>query len=74
MYSLLDTCQSELDLSDYLDYVECGFKDEYDVKILAFLIILRVVSLFPASLATKIEKFVDGFKTVLTHRVKVRTK
>jgi cullin-associated NEDD8-dissociated protein 1 len=70
LYSLLDTCQAELDLSEFLDHVENGFKDEYDVKILAFLIILRIVSTFPAALATKIEKFVDGFKTVLTHRVK----
>ena len=69
--SLLDTCQPELDFEEYLESIEVGFKDDYDVKICAFLILLRIAQTAPNAIGSRIERLHDTFKTVLTHRVKV---
>jgi len=68
--SLLDTCQPELDFEEYLESIEVGFKDDYDVKICAFLILLRIAQTAPNAIGSRIERLHDTFKTVLTHRVK----
>ena len=67
----MDTCQSELDFEEYLESIEVGFKDDYDVKICAFLILLRIAQTAPNAIGSRIERLHDTFKTVLTHRVKV---
>lgn len=68
--SLLDTCHSELDFEEYLESIETGFKDDYDVKICAYLILLRIAQTAPNAIGSRIERFFDTFKSVLTHRVK----
>lgn len=67
----MDTCQPELDFEEYLESIEVGFKDDYDVKICAFLILLRIAQTAPNAIGSRIERLHDTFKTVLTHRVKV---
>ena len=72
LLSLLGTCQAQLDLNEFLDHIESGFRDDYDVKFLAFQILMRVIQQSPQTLATKMEKFIEHFKAVLNARVKVR--
>lgn len=36
MYTLLDTCIQQLDVFEFLTYVENGLKDSYDIKVLAY--------------------------------------
>ena len=55
-----------------MDHIESGFRDDYDVKFLAFQILMRVIQQSPQTLATKMEKFIEHFKAVLNARVKVR--
>ena len=33
MYTLLDTCLDKLDIFQFLNYVEEGLKDHYDIKV-----------------------------------------
>lgn len=71
MYSLLDSCHKELDLATLLDNVENSYEDDYDVKLLAYLILLRVIHQSPASLSTRVVKFCEHSKKILNLRVKV---
>ena len=50
LLSLLDTCQEALDFDEFLQNIEPGFEDVYDVQILAFLILHRVAVTSPRAL------------------------
>lgn len=71
MYSLLDSCHNEIDVDILLDNVENGYNDDYDVKLLTYLILLRVIQQSPSSISSRIVKFCEHTKKILNLRVKV---
>lgn len=49
MYTLLDTCQAQLDIFEFLSHVEGGLKDHYDIKMLTYLMLVRLAALCPSA-------------------------
>lgn len=47
MYTLLDTCLDKLDIFEFLNYLEGGLKDHYDIKMLTYLMAARLAQLSP---------------------------
>lgn len=47
MYTLLDTCLDKLDIFEFLNYLEGGLKDHYDIKMLTYLMAARLAQLCP---------------------------
>lgn len=47
MYTLLDTCLDQLDIFTFLNYLEQGLKDHYDIKMLSYLMLIRLAQLTP---------------------------
>jgi len=43
MYTLLDSCLDRLDVFEFLNHVELGLKDHYDIKMLTYLMVARLV-------------------------------
>lgn len=49
MYTLLDSCMDRLDVFAFLDHVQNGLKDHYDIKMLTYLMVARLSQLCPSA-------------------------
>lgn len=47
MYTLLDSCLDRIDIFDFLRHVEDGLHDHYDIKMLTYLMLVRLAHLSP---------------------------
>lgn len=66
MYTLLDSCLDRLDVFEFLNHVENGLKDHYDIKMLTYLMVARLAQLCPtAVLQSKYRQFFLFKKTFL---------
>uniref|UniRef100_A0A7N6ACR5 TATA-binding protein interacting (TIP20) domain-containing protein n=1 Tax=Anabas testudineus TaxID=64144 RepID=A0A7N6ACR5_ANATE len=70
MYTLLDSCLEGLDVLQFLDHVEEGLKDHYDIRMLTFLMLARLVSLCPAAVVQRLDRLVEPLKATCTTKVK----
>uniref|UniRef100_M4AY56 TATA-binding protein interacting (TIP20) domain-containing protein n=1 Tax=Xiphophorus maculatus TaxID=8083 RepID=M4AY56_XIPMA len=70
MYTLLDSCLEGLDVLQFLDHVEEGLKDHYDIRMLTFLMLARLVSLCPAGVLQRLDRLVEPLKATCTTKVK----
>ena len=50
MYTLLDSCLDRLDIFEFLNHVEDGLKDHYDIKMLTYLMLIRLAHLCPSAM------------------------
>lgn len=64
MYTLLDTCQSQLDIFEFLTHVENGLKDHYDIKMLTYLMLNRLASLCPSAVLQRIDRLIYPIEDV----------
>uniref|UniRef100_A0A4W6DNL3 TATA-binding protein interacting (TIP20) domain-containing protein n=1 Tax=Lates calcarifer TaxID=8187 RepID=A0A4W6DNL3_LATCA len=69
MYTLLDSCLEGLDVLQFLDHVEEGLKDHYDIRMLTFLMLARLVSLCPAAVLQRLDRLVEPLKATCTTKV-----
>uniref|UniRef100_A0A3B4AR37 TATA-binding protein interacting (TIP20) domain-containing protein n=1 Tax=Periophthalmus magnuspinnatus TaxID=409849 RepID=A0A3B4AR37_9GOBI len=70
MYTLLDSCLEGLDVLQFLDHVEEGLKDHYDIRMLTFLMLARLASLCPAGVLQRLDRLVEPLKATCTTKVK----
>lgn len=49
MYTLLDTCLDRLDIFVFLQHLQQGLYDHYDIKMLAYLMVARLAQLVPSA-------------------------
>ncbi|XP_017287004.1 cullin-associated NEDD8-dissociated protein 2 [Kryptolebias marmoratus] len=70
MYTLLDSCLEGMDVLQFLDHVEEGLKDHYDIRMLTFLMLARLVSLCPAAVLQRLDRLVEPLKATCTTKVK----
>ncbi|XP_061583018.1 cullin-associated NEDD8-dissociated protein 2 [Cololabis saira] len=70
MYTLLDGCLEGLDVLQFLDHVEEGLKDHYDIRMLTFLMLARLVSLCPAAVLQRLDRLIEPLKATCTTKVK----
>ncbi|XP_078139725.1 cullin-associated NEDD8-dissociated protein 2 [Centroberyx gerrardi] len=70
MYTLLDSCLDGLDVLLFLDHVEEGLKDHYDIRMLTFLMLARLASLCPGAVLQRLDRLVEPLKATCTTKVK----
>ncbi|KAM9361665.1 cullin-associated NEDD8-dissociated protein 2 [Symphorus nematophorus] len=70
MYTLLDSCLEGLDVLQFLDHVEEGLKDHYDIRMLTFLMLARLASLCPAGVLQRLDRLIEPLKATCTTKVK----
>ncbi|XP_005997881.1 cullin-associated NEDD8-dissociated protein 1 [Latimeria chalumnae] len=70
MYTLLDSCLDRLDIFEYLNHVEDGLKDHYDIRMLTFIMLARLSTLCPSALLQKLDKLVEPLKATCATKVK----
>lgn len=70
MYTLLDSSLEGLDVLQFLDHVEEGLKDHYDIRMLTFLMLTRLAALCPSTVLQRIDQLVEPLKATCTAKVK----
>lgn len=70
MYTLLDNCQSHLDILEFLTYVEKGLRDHYDIKMLTYLMLIKLSSLCPSAVLQRMERLLIPIEDVCRSKPK----
>ena len=70
MYTLLDSCLDRIDIFQFLDKVEEGLKDHYDIKMLIYLMLVRLCVLCPSAVLTRMDRLIEPLKATCNHKVK----
>jgi len=70
MYTLLDSCLDQLDVFEFLNHVELGLKDHYDIKMLTYLMVARLATLCPTAVLQRLDRLVEPLRSTCTTKVK----
>ncbi|XP_076457085.1 cullin-associated NEDD8-dissociated protein 1-like [Babylonia areolata] len=73
MYTLLDSCLDRLDIFDFLQHVEDGLKDHYDIKMLTYLMLVRLSNLCPSAVLQRLDRLVEPLRATCTTKVKAHS-
>ena len=61
MYTLLETCLERIDVYVFLEHVEEGLKDHYDIKMLTYLMLARLARLCPQAVLQRYDQILNVF-------------
>ncbi|XP_068108853.1 cullin-associated NEDD8-dissociated protein 1-like [Hyperolius riggenbachi] len=70
MYTLLESCLDQLDIYEYLNHVEDGLKDHYDIRMLTFIILTRLSTLCPTAVLQRLDQLIEPLRATCTTKVK----
>ncbi|KAG1706621.1 Cullin-associated NEDD8-dissociated protein 1 [Nymphon striatum] len=70
MYTLLDSCLERIDIFEFLNHVENGLKDHYDIKMLTYLMLVRLAHLCPSAVLQRLERLIEPLRITCTAKVK----
>ncbi|CAO1614254.1 unnamed protein product [Sympodiomycopsis kandeliae] len=70
MYTLLDTCLAQLNLAEYLGRVTAGLRDDDQVKLLCYLILVRLSDLAPLQTSQALEEISSPINESLKIKLK----
>ncbi|KAF7693162.1 hypothetical protein HF521_008478 [Silurus meridionalis] len=70
MYTLLDNCLECLDIFEFLNHVEEGLRDHYDIRMLTFIMLARLASLCPSAVVQRLDRLVEPLRATCTTKVK----
>ncbi|KAL3107838.1 hypothetical protein niasHT_017070 [Heterodera trifolii] len=70
MYTLADQSLDRVNINEYLTYVENGLKDQHDIKLLTYLMLVRLVHKCPIQMAQRLDAFCEHIKPQLLLRPK----
>jgi len=73
MYTLLDTCLERLDIFEFLTHVEDGLKDHYDIRMLTYLMLIRLAALCPTQTLQRLDRLVEQLKQTCVQKVKANS-
>ncbi|XP_071804723.1 cullin-associated NEDD8-dissociated protein 1-like [Asterias amurensis] len=73
MYTLLDSCLDRLDIFEFLNHLEDGLKDHYDVKMLTYLMLVRLATLCPPAVLQRLDRLIEPLRNTCTTKVKANS-
>ncbi|XP_022103590.1 cullin-associated NEDD8-dissociated protein 1-like [Acanthaster planci] len=73
MYTLLDSCLDRLDIFEFLNHLEDGLKDHYDVKMLTYLMLVRLSTLCPPAILQRLDRLIEPLRNTCTTKVKANS-
>ncbi|XP_018320590.1 cullin-associated NEDD8-dissociated protein 1 isoform X2 [Agrilus planipennis] len=73
MYTLLDSCLDRIDIFEFLNHVEGGLKDHYDIKMLTYLMVTRLSQICPGAVLQRLERLIEPLKVTCTMKVKANS-
>ncbi|XP_077989699.1 cullin-associated NEDD8-dissociated protein 1-like isoform X1 [Glandiceps talaboti] len=73
MYTLLDACLDRIDIFEFLNHVEDGLKDHYDIKMLTYLMLARLSFLSPSAILQRLDRLIEPLRATCTTKVKANS-
>ncbi|KAF2884604.1 hypothetical protein ILUMI_21568 [Ignelater luminosus] len=73
MYTLLDSCLDRIDIFEFLNHVEGGLKDHYDIKMLTYLMAARLAQICPGAVLQRLDRLVEPLRVTCTMKVKANS-
>ncbi|XP_022915623.1 cullin-associated NEDD8-dissociated protein 1 [Onthophagus taurus] len=73
MYTLLDSCLDRIDIFEFLNHVEGGLKDHYDIKMLTYLMAARLSQICPGAVLQRLDRLVEPLRMTCTMKVKANS-
>ncbi|XP_035780587.1 cullin-associated NEDD8-dissociated protein 1-like [Anopheles albimanus] len=73
MYTLLEQGLDRVDIMQFLEHVQAGLRDHYDIKMLTYLMTARLAALCPNAVLQKLDQFVDPLRATCTLKVKANS-
>ncbi|XP_060536972.1 cullin-associated NEDD8-dissociated protein 1 isoform X2 [Cylas formicarius] len=73
MYTLLDSCLDKIDIFNFINHVESGLKDHYDIKMLTYLMVARLAQICPGFVLQRLDRLIEPLRTTLTLKVKANS-
>ncbi|KAK9718909.1 TATA-binding protein interacting (TIP20) [Popillia japonica] len=73
MYTLLDSCLDRIDIFEFLNHVEGGLKDHYDIKMLTYLMAARLAQICPGAVLQRLDRLVEPLRVTCTMKVKAHS-
>uniref|UniRef100_A0A915D5U2 Monoacylglycerol lipase ABHD12 n=1 Tax=Ditylenchus dipsaci TaxID=166011 RepID=A0A915D5U2_9BILA len=70
MYTLAEQCIDKIDVFEYMKYCENGLKDQHDIKLLTFLMLIRISCKCALQVSQRIDRFCELIKPQLLLRPK----
>lgn len=70
MYTLLDACLSQINVPEYLSRVVAGLRDDDQVKLLCYLILVRLTDLVPVQVAQALDEISEPIGESLKVKLK----
>ncbi|NXS61534.1 CAND1 protein, partial [Brachypteracias leptosomus] len=70
MYTLLESCLDRLDIYEYLNHLEDGLKDHYDIRMLTFIMLARLSSLCPSPVLQRLDRLIEPLRATCSTKVK----
>ncbi|KAI9483260.1 MAG: armadillo-type protein [Benjaminiella poitrasii] len=70
MYTLLSTCLDKIDVYGFLDHIRAGLDDQHDIKMLAYLMLIRISKVAPTAVAQRLNNLVEPFKATLDFKMR----
>ncbi|XP_074601185.1 cullin-associated and neddylation-dissociated 1 [Brevipalpus obovatus] len=69
MYTLLDACLDKIDIFEFLNHVEDGLRDHYDIKMLTYLMLVRLSTICPSPVLNRLGRLIEPLKATCEIRV-----
>lgn len=73
MYTLLEQGLDRVDIMLFLEHVQAGLSDHYDIKMLTYLMTARLATLCPSAVLQRLDDFVDPLQATCTLKVKANS-
>jgi len=73
MYTLLDSCLDRIDIFEFLKHVEDGLTDHYDIKMLTYLMLVRLANLCPNAVLQHLDRVIEPLRATCTTKVKANS-
>ncbi|XP_046857896.1 cullin-associated NEDD8-dissociated protein 1-like [Xenia sp. Carnegie-2017] len=73
MYTLLETCLDKIDIFEFLTHVEDGLKDHYDIKMLTYLMLVRLAKLCPNAVLQHLSSLIEPLRNTIQLKVKANS-
>ncbi|KAH9813025.1 armadillo-type protein [Melampsora americana] len=70
MLTLLDMCLSKIDINEFTDRVLNGISDEDEIKVLCYLMLIRLSHIAPATVAPRLDQSTEAFSATINLKLK----
>lgn len=70
MYTLLSSCLDKIDVYGFLDHIRAGLDDQHDIKMLAYLMLIRLSKVAPTAVSQRLDDLIEPFKATLDFKMR----